>query len=60
MLGISLSDIETDALKINPVSSAITLMKQPEQLEEEISLMYQAILAKHLGIDLNAASNSSD
>jgi Zn-dependent protease with chaperone function len=59
MLGISLSDIETDALKINPVSAAISLVKQPEQLEEEISFMYQGILAKQMGIVLENSSNSS-
>ncbi len=57
-LGISMSDVETDALNVSPASAAIDLVKQPEQLEEEISVTYQAFLARQMGIDFDSPPNS--
>ena len=59
-LGISMSDVETDALNVNPAVAAIELVAQPERLEEEISVAYQIILAKQMGINLDSTSRSDD
>ena len=53
-LGISMKEIAEQSLRINPESRALDLISGAEQVEETISMAYQAMLAEQLGIDLDS------
>ncbi|TYP00354.1 Zn-dependent protease with chaperone function [Geothermobacter ehrlichii] len=59
-LGISMDDVETDALNVSPTLAAIELVMQSERLEEEISDAYQVFLARQLGINLDSTAHSDE
>ena len=62
-LEITLEEISDSALDVKPSIPALTLFGSAESKEEELSAVYQMILAKRHGIDLNEAGeeeHSSD
>jgi Zn-dependent protease with chaperone function len=58
-LGLSINDVAAAALEVRPSQPTIELVPEAEQLEENISGAYQAILAQRLGIDLEAGAAAS-
>lgn len=58
-LNISLEETWDAALDIRPQISAMTLIDSVEVKEEELSEIYQIILAKRHGIDLNETSEEN-
>lgn len=57
-LTVELEDIASAALAVTPADSAITLITDAEALEEEISEIYQMLLARQLGIDIETTSDA--
>lgn len=53
-LGVTLDDVADASLAVSPADAAITLLAEPERLEEEISGVFHLILARDLGIELPA------
>jgi len=49
-LGVELSSVTADALAIAPAPSAASLVPETEAREEALSMMYQQLLARQLGI----------
>jgi hypothetical protein len=59
-LRLSITDIAAAALEVRPSRPAIDLVPEAEQLEENISGAYQAILARQLGIGLEAGAAAEE
>lgn len=53
-LGISMKQVAERSLRVNLESRAVDLISGAEQVEETISIAYQAMLAEQLGIDLDS------
>lgn len=58
-LRVDVSEVSGASLEVSPSDPAISHIDGYEQKEEEISTAYQMIVAKQLGIDLDADSESS-
>ena len=56
---MTLKQLSEPSLAVNPPDLAINLIPEHESKEEDISVAYQVILARHIGIDLNALGNKS-
>lgn len=54
-LGRSIKQVAAGALSVSPSPAAIELIPDVEQVEEEISTAYQAVLAQQLGVELDSA-----
>jgi len=52
-LGISMGEVEPDVLNVHPEPAAIGLVEQPERFEEEVSQVFQDILAKQMTLGLS-------
>jgi Zn-dependent protease with chaperone function len=51
-LNLTMENVANLALEVQPTQSAIALLSNSEQIEEEISAAYQAIMARRHNIDL--------
>jgi Zn-dependent protease with chaperone function len=58
-LQVGLNNVATEALAVTPTEPAITLLSDVEKLEEELSEVYQLLLARQRGIDLEQASKQA-
>lgn len=58
-LKIKIDDLSKAVLEVNPPKSAIQLIPHSENKEEEISAAYQAILARNIGIELDAGEGEA-
>jgi Zn-dependent protease with chaperone function len=54
-LQVSLESVSDAALAVTPQASAATLIPDLEKWEEEISASYQALMARQLGLEVQAA-----
>jgi Zn-dependent protease with chaperone function len=59
-LQVALNDVATDALAVTPAEPAITLLPDAEKLEEELSEVYQLLLARKHGINLGLAGEEAE
>ncbi len=58
-LGLTLAEVRPGAIALPPASAASSLIADCEKHEEEISGIYQALLARNRGITLPDAANSA-
>jgi Zn-dependent protease with chaperone function len=58
-LGVTLPEVATAALLVNPPNAAIQLIPDYESKEEQISVAFHAILGRNLGIDLSTEGETS-
>lgn len=59
-LGVKLSEVEAEALKVAPADSAFSLFDSAEEYEEDISARLQLHIANQLGISVPSADEVDD